>query len=527
MRRTGAICVSLLCLSSGAYAQDAADLSSIIFVPGVISDHVLPVSSPLADNDATADQASDDGSLDRLLDSAAQLERSITEKESQDGTRSSDLAGELTSLAAVYQELGDHLLAIGALERARQISRATDGLHSLNQAQLVEQMIDSMEVIGQFSESDALQDALLELALRNEEDARSPSIVAAVADRQMDIVDAYLEDGNWRRPRELLSAAEGSGWEPSTSKAGRHLAPAKLGRIRNSYDAAIEEALTSDDYELGDPLGLDAELADTYYLIDTVNDFLEEGRLPRRRPPEWDVLRPENDREWALQTLRRARRLYSSGMQAALKERNYAEYLGLEEQVLETYYFEMAHPELHPSYQYRGKPRRRSLKGIIYVTGASVLEAKVVDRLAQGAPAVDVALALIELADWHLLFSQNGTALGRYQDAHDFLVKEDVSGEIIAGLLAPEVPAVLPAFSSQSMQFDPARPYRGHLDVSIEIGKYGDSTRVEILDASSGASSDIEKRFRGHVAGTRFRPRFVEGQAARSDEFSIRYFFDY
>jgi len=525
MNRTPIIYVSLLCLSWGVYAQGAPDLFSLTFTPGPISDDVLSAPPAIDEIRPPVNQTSEDGSRDPLFDTVQEITESIIEEESLNGERSSNLIGELTSLAAAYQELGDHFLAIAALERARQIIRINDGLHSLNQVEIAEQMIDTMEAAGAFVESDTLQDSLLELTAQNQGDPRVPSILAAAADRQMDAVNDYLEEGIWPRTREPLQAAEGSGWEPSTPKVGRHRAGPRLAAIRNSYDAAIHEALTNDDYEIGDSLGPQAELGATYYLIDTVNDFVEVGYLPRlgNAAGEWQLEIPENDREWALSALRRARRLYSTAMQAAYRDGSYGsgEYLGLEEQLLESYYFEMAHPELHSP-----RMHRKDLKGMIYLTGASVLQAKVINRL-QSASAVDVAMALIELADLHLLFSRNGTALETYQQAYDLLVKQDVRVETIADLFSPEVPVILPAFASDAMDFNPERHYWGYIDVSIKIGRYGNSTGRDILNASSGTSGAIKRRLKGHVAESRFRPRFVDGQATRSDQFSLRYYFDY
>lgn len=523
---TGApiIYVSLLCLASGARAQGSPDLFTLTFTPGPVA--VEAVGAAAARDERVAPRETEPA-LSRLLDSVARLEQSIAAKEAAHGRRSRGLVDDLTSLAAAYREAGEHLPAIAILERARYISRSNDGLHSLEQAGIVDELADSVAAAGRQDESDKLQDALLELASRNAGEPRAPSLIAAVADRQMAAARAYLEHGAWLGSREPLRASEGSGWEPSTSKVGRDKAPPRLGEVRNDYEAAIERVLHNDDYEIGDPLELDTGLDETYVLIDTVNDFVEVGYLPRPRPPEWESEPPESDREWALAALRRARRLYSTAMQQAFSQENYAEYQALERQLLGTYYFEMENPELHPSSVRDRKPRRRSLEDVIYLTGASVLEAGVVDRLSRGAPPVEVARALVELGDWHLLFSFNRTALETYQDAHDLLVGEGAPAEAVTHLFAPEVPAILPAFATDALAFDPARQYRGHIDVSIETGRYGESKRVDIIGASPGTSSAIERRLQRHIARAKFRPRFVEGRLGRSDRFSLRYYFDY
>jgi hypothetical protein len=392
-----------------------------------------------------------------------------------------------------------------------------------------------LEALGQYDESDSLQDSLLELALKNEGDARVPPILTAVANRQMAAVKRYVEDGVWSRSREPLNAFKGSGWEPNTPEVGRHLAAGKLAEMRNRFDGGIEAALESDEYEIGDALELGAKPDELYALIDSVNDCAEEGRNPPGVPfacmPEvkrMTPMLPLTDKELALAALRRARRLGSAAVQATLAAGNGAtgEFRAVEEQLKGIYYFEMAHAELYPSYVYKRDPRRRSLGEMIYATGAAVLEAAVVDRMSTTASPVDVATALVELGDWHLLFSANRTALEKYQAAYDLLV-EKAEADAANAFFAPEVPVMLPAFASDARHFDPAHRYRGYIDVSVEIGRYGDGTAVDVLDVSPGTSRAVERRLRRHVLETRFRPRFVDGEPARSDASALRYYFEY
>lgn len=538
MRKKLTAILSLLCLTSGVLADDVADLSSLVFARTPVTSRPAPA-APAADRGPAGGAGTAD--TETLDAAAATLERSIEDREAAGAGRTDEQLAELVSLAAVYRELGEELPAIAALERARQISRISEGLHSLDQAWIVEQMIDAAEAVGAYGESDALQDQLLELAARNDEDPRAPSVLIAVAERQMDAVGNYLETGIWRRGREPLDAAEGSGWEPSTSKAGRHKAGTRLGQIANLYDEAIEDALTIDDYALGEPLGVDVGLDEIYALIDVGNDFAEEGILPRgitvptslswsnAVPPSgssgasrWEPAAPASDREWALQSFRRARRLLSAAMQTALSQGSQAEYLALEELFVDAYYFEIANPDLHPPSCYvtcsRGRHPERA------ATLLNLLQARVVERLHRGASAADVASAMLELGDLY----PNKSALDKYRLAHDFVVARNVSDATVAALFSPALPAVRPAFVPDDFtDFDPARSWRGHVDVAVEIGRYGETKDVEMLDASPGTPDDVVRRLNRHVLRTAFRPRFVDGAPARSDRFTARYYYDY
>lgn len=523
MKTTASFCLALLGVAFGVCAQEAGspDLFSLRFAPGPFSDAV-PAAAPrsgtaVAPVDAAAEIAAQTGSIDRIFDAIAETERSIAAEEALNGPQSSALIDHYRALAARYQDLGDPFLAGAALEQARAVIRMNQGLHSLDQAEVVDQTIEMFEAVGAFSESDALQDDLLDLTHKgeNDSDLRVPSILAAVAQRQMDAAVAYLEDDVWPRARRPLLATEGSGWEPSTPKTGRQRALTQLAVIADRYDAAIEAALASDAAAFGD--SLDTEVAEIYELVDKANDFLEVGPLPRmeRDGPTWEAEPPVGDREFAAAALYRARRLYSAAMQAAYRQGSQSEYWALDEQLVETYFFEQANPELAPDIlvDYR-----------VPSPLESVLRARVADRLARGATAFEVARSLVELAD----AMGNRESLDRYQQAYDFLVGQDGSAEAMAALFHPDVPVIRRAFGPEdSAIFDPTRSYRGYIDVEVETGRYGQATAVEVLNSSPGTVRAIENSLRKRVSKTRFRPRFAEGKPIRSDRFVIRYFYDH
>jgi tetratricopeptide (TPR) repeat protein len=520
MNRTLLILIALLGLPARLCAQEAPgspDLFSLSFAPGPRSG-VAIAAAPVSDaGNAASAETADDGGIDRLFDAIAQIERAIAEEVALNGPQSRVLIDHYRSMSAWYEELGDPFRALAASEQARAVVRMNDGLHTLDQAAIVGQSIEMLEAAGAFSESDELQDELLDLAGRNDGDTRAPSILASVADRQMNAVTAYLEQDVWPRARQSLQAIEGSGWQPSTPATGRQRALTELAVIADRYDVAIEEALADDDYELGTALDTEVEITEIYALVDIANDFVEVGPLPRndRNGPTWDPEPPRGDRDLAIAALNRARRLYSAAMQAAFRQGSEAEYGGLDEQLVETYYFEAANPELGSDVH---------VDHMVPSPLESVLRARVADRMTRGAPAVEVASAMLELGD----ALENREALERYQDAYDFLVARDASADVVAGLFHPEVPAIRRAFGPEdSSIFDPLRSYRGYIDVGVETSRYGQTRDAEIIDASPGTSRAIERRLRKHVSQTRFRPRFAEGEPVGSDQFVLRYYYDY
>jgi hypothetical protein len=516
--RLAAICLSLIFPFGVLHAQagqGSPDLFTLTFAQGLSPAGIVAPASVEANRFSQNAGLSED-EIDRLFDEVSDVEQAIAVEEERNGTNSPALIEQFKSLAALHQELGNYDFANAALTQARSIIRMSAGLHTLDQAEVVDQMIESREAIGAFNESEVLQDDLLDLARRNTLDPRAPSVLASVAERQMEIVRAYIDERVWSRSRENLVATEGSGWQPSTPRAGREKAFTALESFANEFDAALEEALADESFEIGSALNLETDIPEVYELVDTANDFLEVGVLPRYedRIPTWEPEEPRSGREFAEAALHRARRLYSLAMQSAYLQGNESEYWAYDAEFTDTHYFEQANPDLAPDLD--EETRLAPLEG--------ALRARVADRMARGAPAVEVARALLELGD----ALANAPALEQYQSAYDLLVKADVPKETIDELLHPAFPVIRRAYGPEDWtEFDGSHPYRGHVDVQVEIGRYGQATEVEIQSASPGTSRAIERRLRKHVNQTRFRPRFVAGSPLRSDRFLLRYFYDY
>jgi len=520
--------MSLACWPAIVYTQNALDLVSLTFSPGPVSDGGV-LEAVTVDDVAWLPDSSAPSGIGSLIEAVRAAEEDISAEETRNGPNSPALIEHLQSIAELHRALGDHALAIAALERARLITRVHDGLHTLSQIQFMEAMVDLMEEAGAYYESESLQDEILVLASRNDGDARVPSILVAVADRQMDAVTQFLTAGRWDRSLERIHSMEGSGWDLENIEFLRYFSGKKpLKRL----DGAIRETLTNGTYEIGDTLDARDALIETYAMIDVVNDHNEAGQSRR---DEGGVIFESNylQRDLALSAFRRARRLYSSALQTMLESgaQGSGEYLAVEGRMIETYHFELQNAELYPTTARRRMGAawaQEQLRPVVYGTGTSVLEARVVNLLSHRASAVEIAAALMAVGDWHLLFSANGRAMDLYRDAYDLLVREGVPSATLTGLVSPPVPAILAELTTdESLPFDPAHAYSGHVDVAVETGRFGEVKKADIDNSSAGTSADVEQRARTHVFETRFRPRYEDGEPRRSDRFTLRYYYDY
>lgn len=444
----------LLCGCCAAHAQSWVELASLEFeaapIPGDpsapdprLSGESEPRPARAADS-ARSNPTPEARSFSSLTEAIAELSEAILTEEAEKGPYSPTLTEDFLSLAALYEESGQYLLSIGALGRAQQVSRVNNGLFSLDQVDIVEEILANGLAADDYSEFDSLQRYLVDLANRNPDDPRSATVLNDVGDRYVQAFEHYVATPT----------------EPQL----------------------------------------------------TVNVNVNMGIGP---PLPGDFDRPLTSKDRARMALVWARMSYNRATHAALRTDAYdvGDLLGLEDKIIETYYLTLTHPKL------LGDGRIQPLRG-----GEAVLKAQIENSSNFEDSPVAVARAIVELADWHLIYSRNGTALDEYQSAYDLLTSTLADEAAIAALLSPELPVALPDFSDHTRG---ETGYLGYIDAAVEFNRYGSVTDVEILDRSPEASKSIERRLRRRIYQSRFRPRFVGGDLLRSDAFMARYYFRY
>jgi hypothetical protein len=365
-------------------------------------------------------------SADELRKITEPLLTSIAEEEARNGPYSANLVELLTSLGLAYQENDEDVLALAVLDRALYLKRVNEGLFGMDQAALLERLIDSELKIGRVDSAEDLRGKLLELARRNRQDERSAAIFRQAAEREVDRYETYLREGL-----------------PPTFTIG------------------------------GDPMAPQREAADG---------------------------------------VRRARRLYNEAIWALLGDpgENRAELAELEKELARTYYLEAS-------------GRSRWYQGVddpLYGLGL-MSHKRLVDyseAMASSSAAVDYVRALVELADWSLLFSRNGTAVKRYAEAYALLVQQGVSAESIEEFFPAATPVFLPAFAPPLEGMADARS-AGYIDVDFQIGKYGQPRKVTIVAVAGEDAAAISKQLAFAIGNGRFRPSPVNDGA----EYRVRY----
>lgn len=208
----------------------------------------------------------------------------------------------------------------------------------------------------------------------------------------------------------------------------------------------------------------------------------------------------------------RARRLYNEAIWGLMSNprENKAELADLEEGLARTYYLEASN-------------RARYYVGVddpLYGLGLGSYQRRVgYTGVGSSIEAVDYARALIELADWSLLFSRNGTAVKRYAQVYSMLVDQRVPESSIQEFFPSNMPVFLPTFAPPPLEGVIVAGSSDYVDVDFEIGKYGQPRKVNIVAVAGRDAAAISKQLAAAIGNGRFRPSPV----AEGAEYRLRY----
>lgn len=361
-------------------------------------------------------------------DEAERIAEEIRTAVETDGPQSATLIGPLSELAVLYEAEGEHALATAALEEARHLVRANYGLHTLDQAPLIQQALENQQALGNLAMVQALEEELFDLATRHPDDLRTVAIHRDIGARRMNLLGRFLGE---EYPAEIYGES-GVFFFARDDVIARLVAEARL-YYANATAVILRNGLYSS-----------AELRDFEMQIVRANDLLRERSRPKMR--SISSVRTTSDRTFTSAT--------SGNLQAPEKARA-SYHLGRE-----SYLRIIAYDE-------RG-------------FGSSAGEAALRSRLE----------AYLQLADWDLLYSENGVALDQYERVHELLATTDFGEPLIAEIFAPPLPIVLPTFLPNPLQTPVSAHY---IDVSF-------------------------------IKASRFRPRVVDGELSRASPVVVRYY---
>ena len=283
MARLGLFSAPLLCVCLAGHAEDSRDPSRYTFWPEPLSAPVLPLgphwaAESIVGGAGTTEQ--NDGREDALrtetreeLTAAvtAQLD-AIEAEQARNGERSAELIPELALLASSYEKLGDYPSADAALQRAIEIARIDFGLHSLDQVDVVESLVETRQTSGDYRGAAEKRRYLRELVGRNFDDPRVVGILTEIAGQEME--NARRLVGVPAPGVVAFTSGGGDGFSmapPTPSLAALHAA-------QSDYIAAIRAAVRTHTGNAADVFALQDALSDTVYFELAHPEVLGPGR---------------------------------------------------------------------------------------------------------------------------------------------------------------------------------------------------------------------------------------------------------
>jgi hypothetical protein len=436
-----------------------------------------------------------------LTDAAreAQLRAQIAALQSETGlARPPELVDPLRALALLYEEAGDHALAIVPIEEARHVTRVHNGLTSADEALLLRQQVRNEKALGLHGRAWNLEQEMVAIARHHLDDPRMLPIFRELAEDREAAIDQVAAG---ERPPMIYAGCYNSVPAPPydyTSNDARRTANSSgftnhscfggvnnwlLGKLRSElllyYADAIEIILRTSDYA-------SAELRELERAAIRVADDGTSGTL---RPSIGSGEPPSYCSRGTLDELLRLDIL--SSCLAPIRRGNNFVYAN--------------------------------------VGGGASYIRLLAYEVRSGAPVAARAAALAELADVQVTavplerrrFHASQLVHTLYQRAYAEL---EQSGELEAAaqLFAPDVPITLPANEPNPFVASTAEAPR-YLDVSFSVTSVGTADRVEFLQTSQGATRAEQREVARLIGNMSFRPRFVDGKIADSAPVVARY----
>ncbi len=435
---------------------------------------------------AALDAAAFDDAQQRILTNIAEIEAS-------GGPYSPALLAELKQLIVLYRENDTPALALVAIERALQVVRANSGLYSLEQVPLLWQRIESEEALDNHAEVWDLEQELLTLVRRHPDDLQTVPALRRAADRQMAVLDRVIDSGEI--PPQVIHGCYYELWRIADgdchSGSRTTVVQGMLADAERNYADAIAVLLRNEAFASDELRALEMELVQGAALIR--KEYEQDGyRGVTGSRIKNEVPVPLVPWAFAAKTLEPWR----SRM---------APIVALADWELPT----AAAGSAEADYLDQPEPRDARFRAPYSRRRPSLRRVDAYD-VAGSSPPSSRAAAIVAIADWDLLFSNNALAVEGYTLARGMLEQAGADAAAITQVFAPELPVVLPSFEPNPLAPDATRSATGHIDVTFAITKYGRARDIEIRRAAAAAAR-AEGDLVALLKSSRFRPRSADG----------------
>ena len=425
-----------------------------------------------------------------LAPNSEQLLQQIAQLRVEGGPTPAGLVNPLRALALLYEEDGDYVFAISALEEARFVTRVHQGLSSADEALLLRQQIRSEKALGDHRRVWDLEQEMVTIARQHHDDIRMMPVFRDLAEDRADALEEYSRGTAFPPEIEL-----GCYYVPGPRRYDDTRA-----EVRPPNNAGFGNAEQSCQYGERSTVIAAIRSESLMHYADAIEVIVRNG----------DYASPEL-RDLETQALRVAP--FLAGFAPPLCNGTMADQIAL------------------PIVGSCLEPVLQLGETVVPNIGWASLVRSIAYEIRAGAPAAVRAKAIADFADWHLLvmpperrrFSEiSDTAFEIYERAYR-LQQQDDDALAMSEIFSPELPITLPMYQPNpfvsTAEAEPAR----YIDVAFNVTKYGRGERIEILDTSKNATRAERRDLIHLIETTSFRPRFVDGDLADSAPVVVRY----
>lgn len=396
----------------------------------------------------------------------------IGNSEADEGPYADQLREDLFSTATLYQKLEDHDNALKLFQRTLNVSRINNGLESLDQVEVLEAMAQSYLALDNIKEADAMMNSSYHIQ------------VLHYGESSAELVPAERKLGDWNT-RAFMQ--------------------------RSSILLNIPRMNVQN------------------FLVDPRN-FINDAADPRDTP---------------LWKLYEARTNYIHAIKTLVDARNFThpELMELERKLLTNFLLSMHRENIlyEPDFYLTRKKTKTATRlnqnsiemrsSEDYVLGLESHKRRMAYLVSDDKRTPSqLVTAMLEEADWDLLFEHKTEAEDKYNAAYKFFGENAMFDQSAHAEMYPSVPVILPTYlpppnsrEKLGIAADAKINYFGYIDVSFSLTKFGKARRIKQIGKGGEVTRNMEIRLNQYLRNLLFRPRFA-GSEVDTGAITLRYY---
>ncbi|MES2603683.1 MAG: tetratricopeptide repeat protein [Pseudomonadota bacterium] len=405
----------------------------------------------------------------------ADVERYLTvigDSEASEGPFSDKLREDLFATGLLYQQLEDHDNALKIFERTLNVSRINNGLESLDQVEVLETMAATYASLEKATDADAMMDSAYNVQLK------------LYGENTTEMVPAQRKLGDWNtqafmQRSSILVNIPRMNVQQFVSDPRNYIDPNtdiratplyKLYQARGNYLNAIRTLVDARDFTHPELMELERKLLTNFLLSTHRENILYE--------PDFYLTRKKS---------KTASRL----------DQNTIELMNSDD-------YDLGRESHKRRMAYLVADQKRS--------------------------AAQLVTAMLEEADWDVLFGRKTEGADKYNAAYKFFNENPVILAEAGTVIYPAVPVVLPTYlpapnSRERLGIAADAPvnYFGYIDVSFALTKFGKARKIKQLGTGGEITRNMEIRLNEYLRRVQFRPRY-QGTLVDTGVLTLRYY---